>query len=263
MASKCCATSIRSSTRRKTARRRCSRRARRCSCRSGTSRCRPNRQPVWFRNIRIRQLDKWRMAICPIYLAARAVARHHRSRAIAGRARAGSGARRAGACGVDGFRAARHAQLSRAHASRRSRTIRCCARCCRWPMSSRDAGIRLRSAGGTRGHARAQPAAEIRRPRAAHHHPGLRHPLPLLFPARISVFRAAEARRGRAAAGARRSSAIANDTSIEEVILSGGDPLSLSDARLDAHHRRDRRHAARAAHPRAHAPAHRAAVARR
>ncbi len=55
---------------------------------------------------------------------------------------------------------------------------------------------------------------------------------------------------------------IASDTSIEEVILSGGDPLSLERCAPDAHHRRDCRHAACAAHPRAHAPAHRAAVAR-
>ena len=76
-------------------------------------------------------------------------------------------------------------------------------------------------------------AAEIRRARAAHHHPGLRHSLPLLLPARVPVFGSAARPRKRAPRRFRAAlDVIAGDTSIEEVILSGGDPLSLSDARL-------------------------------
>ena len=81
-------------------------------------------------------------------------------------------------------------------------TIRCCGRCCRVAEELiESAGLRVRSAAGTRSHARAQSAAEVRRPRVAHHHASLRHPLPVLLSARISVLRASRGRGGRGTLG--------------------------------------------------------------
>ena len=59
------------------------------------------------------------------------------------------------------------------------------------------------------------------------HDLGLRSSLPLLFPARIPYLEQEESPRWQAALAE-----IGRDNSLEEVILSGGDPLSLSDARL-------------------------------
>ena len=109
-----------------------------------------------------------------------------------------------------------------------TRPIRCCGRCCRGGRAGRARRIRLRSARRRRAAARAGAAAEVSRPRAADHHRRLRRPLPLLLPARVSL-RRTHGSGGRWQAALQ---AIAADPSIEEVILSGGDPLTLSDARL-------------------------------
>ena len=70
---------------------------------------------------------------------------------------------------------------------------------------------------------------EVPWPRPAGHHRQLRGALPLLLPPPFSLRRGNRGR-GRLARGGRGDPRA--DTSIEEVILSGGDPLSLSTAKL-------------------------------
>ncbi len=71
--------------------------------------------------------------------------------------------------------------------------------------------------------------SQVPRPRAADRHRRLRGPLPLLLPPALSVRR----RIWRPAIiGSDALETIAADTSITEVILSGGDPLSLTDDKL-------------------------------
>ena len=129
------------------------------------------------------------------------------------------------------FPAARAARLRRPHAPRRparpaaapgaAAGRRNCDASPGYVADPRAASLQPRAAPG--------PAAEVPRPRAADHHRRLRRALPLLLPPPLPLRRADTPIRGR---WPRRSQPIAADPSIDEVILSGGDPLSLGDARL-------------------------------
>ena len=74
-------------------------------------------------------------------------------------------------------------------------------------------------------------AAQIPRARAADHHRRLRRALPLLLPPRTTTT-ARPGRRGSGALADGPGACCAATPSIEEMILSGGDPLSLGNARL-------------------------------
>ena len=114
-----------------------------------------------------------------------------------------------------------------------TRTTRCCARCCR----SREellpaAGLRRRSAARRRAARRAPGLLQkYAGPGAAGHHRRLRRALPLLLPPALRL--RAPTRRTTGQALGRGPARRSRPTSgIEEVILSGGDPLSLGNARL-------------------------------
>ena len=128
--------------------------------------------------------------------------------------------------------AVRAARLSGPHAAGRSRPIRCCGRCCRWPTKCADVPGFVADPVGD--------AAATRQPGLLQKYDGrvlldhdrhMRRPLPLLLPPALSVRRVAALAR-RLAAGARRNRG--RRQSIHEVILSGGDPLTLVDATLAA-----------------------------
>ena len=126
--------------------RRCSRRVRRCSCRSGTSRCRPNRSrsgsatsgfasstnALTTFTLSTWQRDLSRAITDPDEL----LAELGLDAALAAPARAASSA----------FGAARHAQLSRAHAPRRRERSAAAPGAAARRRTHRDAGLRGRSA---------------------------------------------------------------------------------------------------------------------
>ena len=224
--------------------RRCSRRVRRCSCRSGTSRCRPNRSrsgsatsgfasstntlttfplSTWQRICRApspTRTNCWRVSSSiPRWLRRRA--RHRRRSRM---------------------------RVTRSYLARMRRgdandpLLRQVL-----PLADElfeTPGYGADPLAGTRSDARARVCCRNTQDARCSSRP---RPAPsIAATASGASFRIRRKRKPRKRAprdSAPRSSVIAGDTSIEEVILSGGDPLSLSDARLTTHHRCDRRHA--------------------
>ena len=101
---------------------------------------------------------------------------------------------------------------------------RCCARCCRWTRRSPVPGFDLDAVGDLAGRGAPACCTSTDGARAAGRDGQLRRALPLLLPPPFPLCRGN--RGGRRLA--RRDRPIAGDPGVDEVILSGGDPLSLA-----------------------------------